>query len=81
MTVKTFSISMDESGYEQAKAQAARAGLSMSAWMTRAAREKVQRAAAASVAEFDRLTSDAWAQWTEASERDFGAPDAGQGAA
>ena len=46
MSVKTFSISMGERAYRQARAEADRAGLSMSAWMTRAAREKIQRDAA-----------------------------------
>ena len=46
MSVKTFSISMGERAYRQARAEADRAGLSMSAWMTRAAREKTQRDAA-----------------------------------
>lgn len=49
----------------------------MSAWMTRAAREKIQRDAAVHVAEADRRTDDAWAEWTEANERDFDLPDSG----
>lgn len=81
MAVKTFSISMDERTYRQAKAEADRAGLPMSAWMSRCAREKVQRDAAASVAEFDRGTDQAWMFWTEASEQDFSVPEAGKGAA
>jgi hypothetical protein len=81
MAVRTFSISMDERTYRQAMAEAARAGLPISAWMSRCAREKVQRDAAASVAEFDRGTNHAWVTWTEASERDFSIPEAGKGAA
>jgi hypothetical protein len=81
MAVRTFSISMDERTYRQAKAAAERAGLPMSAWMSRSAREKVQRDAAAVVAEFDRGTGHAWVAWSEASERDFAAPEAGRGAA
>ena len=81
MAVKTFSISMDERTYRQAKAAAERAGLPMSAWMSRSAREKVQRDAAATVAELDRGTGHAWAVWTEASEQDFTIPEAGKGAA
>jgi hypothetical protein len=80
MAVKTFSISMDERTYRQAKAEADRAGLPMSAWMSRCAREKVQRDAAAAVAEFDRGADYAWAVWAEASERDFTIPEAGKGA-
>jgi len=81
MAVKTFSISMDERTYRQAKAAADQAGLPMSAWMSRSAREKVQRDAAATVAELDRGTGQAWAAWAEASERDFNTPEAGKGAA
>jgi len=81
MAVKTFSISMDERTYQQAKAAADEAGLPMSAWMSRSARGKVQRDAAAAVAEIDRSTGHAWAAWTEASERDFRTPEAGKGAA
>jgi hypothetical protein len=81
MAVKTFSISMDERTYRQAKAAADRAGLPISAWMSRSAREKVQRDGAATVAELDRGTGHAWAVWAEASERDFTNPEAGKGAA
>jgi hypothetical protein len=81
MAVKTFSISMDERTYLQVKAAAAQAGLPMSAWMSRSAREKVQRDAAATVAELDRCSGQAWVAWTEASERDFRTPEAGKGAA
>jgi hypothetical protein len=79
MAVKTISISMDERTYRQAKEAAEQAGVPMSAWMSRSAREKVQRDAAAAVAEFDRGTGHAWATWSEASERDFGPPEAGKG--
>jgi hypothetical protein len=68
---------MDERTYRQAKAAAERAGLPMSAWMSRSAREKVQRDAAAVVAEVDRGTGHAWAAWAEASERDFSAGSTG----
>lgn len=81
MAVKTISISMDERTYRQAKAAAERAGLPMSTWMSRSAREKVQRDAAVSVAELDAGTGHAWVAWTEASEQDFGYPEAGKGAA
>jgi hypothetical protein len=81
MAVKTISISMDERTYRQAKAAAERAGVPMSAWMSRSAKEKVQRDAAATVAEIDRGTGHAWAAWAEASEQDFGTPEAGKGAA
>jgi hypothetical protein len=81
MSVKTISISMDERTYRQAKAAAERAGVPMSAWMSRSAREKVQREAATAVAELDRGTGHAWAAWAEASEQDFGTPEAGKGAA
>lgn len=81
MAVKTFSISMDERTYRQAKTAAELAGLPMSTWMSRSAREKVQRDAATAVAEFDRGTEHAWAAWTEASEKDFMIPEAGKGAA
>jgi hypothetical protein len=80
MAVKTFSISMGERAFRQAKAEADRAGLSMSAWMTRAAREKIQRDAAAAIAEADRETGHAWAEWAEANAGDF-PPGAGKGAA
>lgn len=72
---------MDERTYRQAKEAAERAGLPMSAWMSRSAREKVQRDAAVMVAESDRGTGQAWALWAEASEQDFGTPEAGRGAA
>jgi hypothetical protein len=77
MAVKTISISMDERTYRQAKAAADRAGVPMSAWMSRSAREKVQRDAAVTVAELDRGTGHAWALWAEASEEDFGPMEAG----
>jgi hypothetical protein len=80
MAVKTFSISMGERAFRLAKAEADRAGLSMSAWMTRAAREKIQRDAAAAIAEADRETGHAWAEWAEANTGDF-PPGAGKGAA
>jgi hypothetical protein len=80
MPVKTFSISMGERAFRQAKAEADRAGLSMSAWMTRAAREKIQRDAATAIAAADRETGHAWAEWTEANAGDF-PPGAGKGAA
>ena len=80
MSVKTFSISMGERAFRQAKAEADRAGLSMSAWMTRAAREKIQRDAASVIAEADRRTGHDWAEWTEANAGDF-PPSAGKGAA
>jgi len=79
--VKTISISMDERTYRQAKAAAEQAGLPMSAWMSRSAREKVQRDAAVSVAEIDADTGHAWVAWTEASEQDFTNPETGKGAA
>ena len=81
MAVKTISISMDERTYRQAKAAADRAGLPMSTWMSRSAREKVQRDAAVSVAELDVGSGHAWEAWTEASERDFNHPETGKGAA
>jgi hypothetical protein len=81
MAVKTISISMDERTYRQAKAAAELAGLPMSAWMSRSAKEKVQRDAATKVAEIDRGTGHAWASWAEASEKDFNNPEAGKGAA
>ena len=81
MAVKTISISMDERTYRQAKAAAERAGMPMSTWMSRSAREKVQRDAAFAVAESDRGSGLAWASWAEASEQDFGTPEAGRGAA
>ena len=80
MSVKTFSISMGERAYRQARAEADRAGLSMSAWMTRAAREKIQRDAASAIAEADRVTGHDWADWTEANAGDF-PPSADKGAA
>ena len=81
VAVKTISISMDERTYRQAKAAAERAGLPISTWMSRCAREKVQRDAATTVAESDRGTDQAWAAWAEAIEQDFGTPEAGKGAA
>jgi hypothetical protein len=81
MAMKTFSISMDDRTYRQARAAADQAGMSMSAWMSRAATERVQRAAALAVAELDRASGNAWAGWTEASERDLTAPGEGKGAA
>jgi hypothetical protein len=80
MSVKTFSISMGERAYRQARAEADRAGLTMSAWMTRAAREKIQRDAASAIAEVDKVSGHDWADWTEANARDF-PPGAGKGAA
>lgn len=74
MSVKTFSISMAERAYRQARAEAARAGVSMSAWMARAAREKLQRDAAASIAEADRRADHEWADWTDAHAGDFPGP-------
>ena len=79
VAVRTISISMDERTYRQAKAAADRAGLPMSAWMSRSAKEKVQRDAAVTVAELDVGTGHAWVAWTEDSERDF--PEAEKGAA
>ena len=81
MAVKTFSISMADRAYRQARAEADRAGITMSAWMATAAREKIQRDAATAVADADRSAGHAWADWAEASERDFDMPDTGQGAA
>jgi hypothetical protein len=78
--VKTISISMDERTYRHAKEAAERAGLPMSTWMSKSAKEKVQRDAAVTVAELDVGSGDAWAAWTEASEQDF-TPEAGKGAA
>ena len=80
MPEKTFSISMGERAYRQAKTEADRTGLSMSAWMTRAAREKVQRDAAGPIVEADQRTGHAWAEWAEANAGDFPGPGAGQGA-
>jgi hypothetical protein len=77
----TISISMDERTYRQAKAAAERAGVPMSTWMSKSAKEKVQRDAAVTVAELDVGTEQAWAAWTEASERDFPSPGAEKGAA
>ena len=80
MSVKTFSISMAERAYRQAREEAKRAGVSMSAWMTRAAREKLQRDAAASIAEADARTGHDWADWSEANAGDFpGHGSAGDG--
>lgn len=76
--MKTISISMGERAYRQAKIEAERAGLSMSAWMTRAAREKVQRDAAGLIAEADRRTGHAWAEWAEANAVDFPGPGPGK---
>ena len=85
VAVKTISISMDERTYRQAKAAADQAGLPMSTWMSKSAKEKVQRDAAMLVAELDVGTGQAWAAWAEASERDFnpetGIGGAGRGAA
>jgi len=81
VAVKTISISMDERTYRQAKAAAERAGLPMSTWMSRSAREKVQRDAAVSVAELDVGSGHAWVAWTEASEQDFSHPGTEKGAA
>lgn len=78
MSVKTFSISMAERAYRQAREEAKRAGVSMSAWMTRAAREKLQRDAAAPIAEADRRSGEDWAEWSEANAGDFPAQPAGQ---
>jgi hypothetical protein len=72
---------MDAWTYRQVKAAADRAGLSVSAWIAKSAKEKVQRDAAVSVAELDAGTGQAWVAWTEASERDFSTPEAGKGAA
>ena len=80
--MKIFSISMAERAYRQARDEAKRAGVSMSAWMTRAALEKLQRDAAASTAEVDVRTGHAWADWTEANAGDFpGQRPSGGGAA
>ena len=79
MSVKSFSISMAERAYRQAREEAERAGVSMSAWMTRAALEKIQRDAAASIAEADQRTGHAWADWAEANAGDFPAHGPGQG--
>ncbi|HVB45295.1 MAG TPA: hypothetical protein VNF47_21690 [Streptosporangiaceae bacterium] len=81
MAVKTISISMDERTYRQAKAAAERAGLPMSTWMSRSAKEKVQRDAATTVAQLDAGSGHAWAAWCEASESDFSSPETGKGAA
>jgi hypothetical protein len=81
VAVMTISISMDERTYRQAKAAAERAGVPMSAWMSKSAKEKVQRDAAMSVAELDVGTGQAWAAWTEASEKDFSNPETEKGAA
>jgi hypothetical protein len=79
VAVRTISISMDERTYRQAKAAADRAGLPMSVWVSRSAKEKVQRDAAVTVAELDVGSDHAWVAWTEDSERDF--PEAEKGAA
>ncbi len=76
--MKTISISMDERTYRQAKEAADRAGLPMSTWMSKSAKEKVQRDAAVIVAQLDVGTGHAWAAWAEASESDF-TPEAGTG--
>ncbi|HUD38162.1 MAG TPA: hypothetical protein VMR14_14770 [Streptosporangiaceae bacterium] len=81
MVDRIVSISMDERTYRQVKAAADRAGVPMSTWMSRSAREKVQRDAAVPVAELDAGTGQAWVAWTEASERDFPASETGKGAA
>jgi hypothetical protein len=81
MPVRTFSISLDERTHRQLRAAAENAGTSVSAWIARAAREKIQRDAAAVVAEADRLARHDWADWTEANERDFAPPGRGRGAA
>ncbi len=78
---RTISISIDERTYRQAKAAAERAGLPMSTWMSRSAKEKVQRDAAVTVAELDAGTGDAWVAWAEASEQDFTNPETEKGAA
>ena len=78
---RTISISMDERTYRQAKAAAERAGLPMSTWMSKSAKEKVQRDAAVTVAQLDEGTDHAWVAWAEASERDFSNPEAEKGAA
>ncbi len=80
VAVMTVSISMDERTYRQAKAAAERAGVPISAWMSKSAKEKVQRDAALPVAELDLGTGQAWAAWTEASEQDFN-PETEKGAA
>ncbi len=77
VAVKTISISMDERTYRQAKAAADRAGMPMSTWMSKSAKEKVQRDAAVTVAELDVGSGHAWAAWAEASERDF-TPETGK---
>jgi len=81
VAVKTISVSMDERTYRQAKAAAERAGVPISTWMSKSAKEKVQRDAAMTVAEIDVGTGHAWAAWTEASEQDFPNPEAEKGAA
>lgn len=53
----------------------------MSAWLSRSAREKVQRDAAVPVAELDVGTGYAWVAWAEASEQDFSNPETEKGAA
>jgi hypothetical protein len=87
MRVKTLSISMDEVISQQASVEAARSGAgSLSAWVTRAVREKLQRDGALAVAEADQRTGNAWAEWVEAAAfdprdpRDPRDPEAGQGA-
>ena len=81
MSVKTFSISMAERAYRQARKEAERAGVSMSAWMTRAAREKIQRDAATPVAEADLRAGHDWADWGDANAGDFPAGGPGDGRA
>lgn len=87
MRVQTLSISMDEVISQQAVLEAVRSGAgSLSAWVTRAVREKLQRDGALAVAEADRRTGNAWAEWAEAAARDQRDPrdprdpEAGQGA-
>jgi hypothetical protein len=83
MRVKILSISMDEAISLQASAEAARSDAgSLSAWVARAVREKLQRDGARSVAETDQRTGNAWAEWVDAAardQRDLPGPEAGQG--
>ena len=80
MRVKTLSISMDEGISRQASAEAARSGAgSLSAWIARAVREKLQRDGARAVAETDQRTGNAWAEWVDAAAPDQRSPEAGQG--
>lgn len=81
MAAKTFSISMDERAYRHVKAEADRAGMSVAAWIAKAAREKIQRDAATEVAELDQRTDDDWAIWSEHNESDTGKPGSGSSAA